>query len=118
MAMNTAQPPYRAGAPILAACAAENQPADPSPGQASRAFHKGRLRTLPGWDRSAVAAAQVRMITPTAFPTLRAKIRDAWRRLTLSEAAVEELRVSDIHRQMGGALPLDEVRRIVRAHYI
>lgn len=58
------------------------------------------------------------MITPTAFPTVTAQLRDLWRRLTLSEAAFEELRVSDIYRQMGGALPLAEVRRIVRAHHI
>ncbi len=56
------------------------------------------------------------MISPKAFPTLSARLVDAWRRLTLSQDAFEELRVSEIHRQMGGSLPLDEVRRIVRAH--
>lgn len=56
------------------------------------------------------------MITPKAFPTFGARLIDAWRRLTLSQDAFEEMRISEIHRQMGGALPLDEVRRIVRAH--
>jgi hypothetical protein len=58
------------------------------------------------------------MITPRAFPTFAARLTDVWRRLTLSQDAFEEIRISEIHRQMGGALPLDEVRRIVRAHRI
>ena len=58
------------------------------------------------------------MITPKAFPTLATRLVDFWRRLTLSRAASEELRVGEIHRQMGGALHLEEVRRIVRAHHI
>lgn len=58
------------------------------------------------------------MITPQAFPTVQARLVDLWRRLTMSSAAFEELRVNAIHRQMGGAISLDEVRRIVRAHRI
>ena len=58
------------------------------------------------------------MITPKAFPTLNARLQDIWRRLTLSPDAFDELRVSEIYRQMGGALSLDEVRRIVRTHRI
>lgn len=58
------------------------------------------------------------MITPRAFPTLNARLHDIWRRLTLSPDAFDELRVSEIYRQMGGALSLDEVRRIVRTHRI
>lgn len=58
------------------------------------------------------------MITPKAFPTVRAQLIDLWRRLTLPQAAFDELRASEIYRQMGGVLPLDEVRRIVRAHRI
>ncbi len=58
------------------------------------------------------------MITPKAFPTFTARLVDAWRWLTLSQDAFEEMRISEIYRQMGGVLPLDEVRRIVRAHRI
>ncbi len=58
------------------------------------------------------------MITPKAFPTLRARLVDVWRRLTLPPEAFEEERISAIHCQMGGAISRDEVRRIVRAHRI
>jgi hypothetical protein len=58
------------------------------------------------------------MITPKAFPTLRTRAADLWRRLTLSSAAFEEQRVSEIYGAMGGALSRDEVRRIVRDHRI
>ena len=56
------------------------------------------------------------MIGPKPFPTLQARAADLWRWVTMSASEWEERRVSDIHRQMGGALPLEEVRRIVRAH--
>jgi hypothetical protein len=58
------------------------------------------------------------MITPKAFPTVRARLFDAWRRLTLSPAAFEEERVSQIHRHLGETISREEVRRIVRAHRI
>jgi hypothetical protein len=56
------------------------------------------------------------MIGPKPFPTLQARMRDVWRRLTLPPAALEDRRVEAIHREMGGAISRDEVRRIVRAH--
>jgi hypothetical protein len=58
------------------------------------------------------------MITPKAFPTVRAKLADLWRRLTLPPAAFEEARISQIHRHLGGAISREEVRRIVRTHRI
>ena len=58
------------------------------------------------------------MITPKAFPTAQARILDLWRRVTMSPTAFEERRIHAIHSQMGGAISLDEVRRIVRAHRI
>ncbi len=58
------------------------------------------------------------MITPKAFPTVWARLLDLWRRLTLSSADFEEQRVGDIHRQLGGTLSREDVRRIVRAHRV
>ena len=58
------------------------------------------------------------MIRPKPFPTLRARLDDVWRQLTLSPAALEEERVRAIHRQMGGVMSVDEVRRIVRTYLI
>jgi hypothetical protein len=56
------------------------------------------------------------MIRPKPFPTLQARLVDFWRTLTLPAAALEDRRVETIHREMGGALSRDEVRRIVRSH--
>ncbi len=56
------------------------------------------------------------MIGPKPFPTLQARLLDLWGRLTLSTAAFEDRRVDAIHREMGGVISRDEVRRIVRAH--
>ena len=56
------------------------------------------------------------MIGPKPFPTLQSRILDFWRRLTLPPASLEDRRVEAIHREMGGAISRDEVRRIVRAH--
>jgi hypothetical protein len=56
------------------------------------------------------------MIGPKPFPTLQSQALDLWRRMTLPPADLEERRVEAIHQAMGGVLPRDEVRRIVRAH--
>jgi hypothetical protein len=58
------------------------------------------------------------MITPKPFPTLWARVADFWRRMTLSPAAFEEQRVSEIYGEMGGVISREEIRRIVRAHRI
>ena len=58
------------------------------------------------------------MITPKPFPTLLARFHDLWRQLTLPPTVLEEERVSAIHRQMGGAISREEIRRIVRTHRI
>jgi hypothetical protein len=56
------------------------------------------------------------MIGPKPFPTMQARLLDCWRRLTLAPTDLENCRVEAIHREMGGAISRDEVRRIVRAH--
>jgi hypothetical protein len=58
------------------------------------------------------------MIGPKPFPTFQARLLDCWRRLTLPPGDLENRRVEAIHREMGGAISRDEVRRIVRAHRI
>jgi hypothetical protein len=56
------------------------------------------------------------MIGPKPLPTLQDRLLDLWRRLTLAPTALEDRRVEAIHREMGGVISRDEVRRIVRAH--